>query len=307
MQARRESVACCGGVCYISKNFSAMKFLPAMVLLLLNSPPVYGQFEILPPGLNFTPLKAGMQEPRIGVFKFSSTSDLKVDIGNSVDLVGLELQSSALKLTAGIDFMAYAFAANAEGLRLQVEAVDGFFGGNISACGHRGESGLSARFRILHHSAHMADGHYIPWTKTWREGREPIPFTRDFGEIVIAKKSVQNFGSTRYYGGISYATLVRPAYLKRFSFLAGAEISFDRLLGDMAGKPLNLYFSYNISAGGTPEYAASHQVQAGLKIGKWFEKGVSLYLSYYSGIHPSGEFFDTRLSALGAGFTVDFF
>jgi hypothetical protein len=284
-----------------------MKFLPIMVLLLLNSPPAYGQFEIFPPGLNFTPLKAGVQESRIGVFKFSSTSDLKVDIGNSVDLVGLELPEGALKLTAGIDFMAYAFAANAEGLRLQVEAVDGFFGGNISLCGPRSESGLSARLRILHHSAHMADGHYISGTKTWREGREPIPFTRDFGELVLAKSSIRNFGCIRYYGGISYATLIRPAYLKRFSFLGGAEISFDRLLGDLAGKPLNLYISYNISALGTPQYAASHHLQAGLKLGKWFEKGISLYLSYYSGIHPSGEFFDTRLSALGAGFTVDFF
>src|ERR1041385_1925450 len=117
-----------------------MKFLTTFLLSMFlclsslarsedNTPP---EFIFLPSGLHFAPLKANIQEPRIGVFKFLDASEMKVDIGNTIDVFYLDVPSSKAKFTIGIDFMAYAFVTGAQGLRLQIDAIDGFFGGNIS-------------------------------------------------------------------------------------------------------------------------------------------------------------------------------
>lgn len=268
-----------------------------------SSEPSGTSFIFLPHGLHFAPLKANIQEPRIGVFKFFDAGQMKVDIGNSIDLFGL--QNADCKLTAGIDFMAYAFTTGAQGLRLQIDAVDGFFGGNLSFSHGAEPDQLQARLRILHHSAHLVDGHYNLQTKSWIDNREPIPSTRDFGELIAAHNISASFGTLRYYGGISYATLARPTDVQRFSYLTGAEFSYA--VGSFAEHPLNLYIAYNLSMTGTPEYAASHQVQVGCKFGTWREKGPTLYLAYYNGRHMFAEYFDERMTTIGAGFTVDFF
>ena len=44
------------------------------------------QFEFLPQDLNFEPLKANMQEAKIGVLYFTDDKNLKVDMGNNTDL-----------------------------------------------------------------------------------------------------------------------------------------------------------------------------------------------------------------------------
>src|SRR5216684_1590486 len=86
--------------------------------------------KFLPPGLHFAPLKADNQEPRIGVFKFLDAGEMKVDIGNSIDLLGLDFSQS--QITIGIDFFGNALVTGSEGLRLQLDALDGYFGGNVS-------------------------------------------------------------------------------------------------------------------------------------------------------------------------------
>src|SRR5260221_8719812 len=77
----------------------------------------FPNFVFLPPGRNFAPLRAGTEEPRIGVFKFLEAGEMKVDVGNAIDLVGLNFSHS--RFSAGIEFFAYAFVTGAEGARLQ--------------------------------------------------------------------------------------------------------------------------------------------------------------------------------------------
>ena len=91
------------------------------LLLIIGQSAVNAQFVFLPPGLHFAPLRANVKEPRIGVFKFLDAGEMRVDIGNSVDLFGYEIPSAAVKLTAGIDFTAYAYTTGAQGLRLQID------------------------------------------------------------------------------------------------------------------------------------------------------------------------------------------
>ena len=143
--------------------------------------------------------------------------------------------------------------------------------------------------------------------KSWIDNKEPIPFTQDFGELTLLHTITEVFGGLRYYGGIAYATLVRPTDVQRFSYFAGFEVTFDKIFGSVFQQPTNVYCSYHISLTGIPTYSSSHQFQCGIKFGKWLEKGTTIYLAYYTGRHIFAEYFDKRLSIMGVGFTVDFF
>ena len=154
----------------------------------------------------------------------------------------------------------------------------------------------------------MVDGHYLAGSNSWIGNRLPIPFTRDFGELTIAHTLDHLYGiSLRSYGGISYATLVRPTAVRRFAYLGGCDIVSDHLICPIAGKPANVFLAYHIDLTGTPAYTSTHEIQFGVKFGKWFERGVSFYGEYYTGRHIFSEYFDQRLRTFGAGFTVDFF
>ncbi len=260
---------------------------------------------INPPGLHISPFKAHLEEPRVGVFKFLDAAQMKVDVGNSIDVLAYEIPASALKFTVGIDFMAYAFTTGAQGLRLQIDAIDGFFGGNLSCSKIFGVESVEGRLRFLHHSAHFVDGHYDTSTHSWIDDKEPFPYTRDYGELVTAYCARPGNSSFRLYGGFSYATLVRPSDYERWGFLGGAEIAHS--VGTLAGERIHLYCAYNISLDGVPAYAATHQIQLGCKLGDFYGKGPSLYFAFYTGTHMFREYAGERLSTIGAGFTVDFF
>lgn len=262
-------------------------------------------FVFVPGGLHFAPLRANSEEPRIGVFKFLDAAQMKVDVGNSIDLFAYNLPESGMKFSAGIDFMAYAFTTGAQGLRLQIDAIDGLFGGNLTVSKSHETSTLFARLRIIHHSAHFADGHYDAASGGWIDNREPIAFTRDFGELVLAWLCDGEQQMLRTYGGLSYATLIRPTEIQRFSYLAGAE--YFQTLGRCLEQPFSLYAAYQISLSGVPAYSATHQVQLGAKFGDPYGKGPSIFFEYYTGKYMFGQYYNENLTTIGAGFAVDFF
>lgn len=286
----------------------AMRQLFILTLLLasfsFSQPSGGARFEFLPSGLHFAAIKANLQEPRIGVLKFLDAGEMKVDIGNSIDVAGVSFDGN--RITIGIEFMAYAYTTGAQGLRLQIDAIDGFFGGNMSFSKPNGRGSTIARLRLLHHSAHMVDGHYSKRTKSWIDGREPIPFTRDFGEVVIGQIQTAKEFRLRYYGGLSYATLVRPTDVKRLAYLAGLEASLQ-CKSALLKRDVNPFLAYQTTLSGIPSYIATHQVQAGMKFGTWEGKGPALYLLYHHGMHMFAEYYDVRLTTLGLGFTMDFF
>jgi hypothetical protein len=278
-----------------------------IVVCILWPMPCASQFAFLPEGSHFPPLKANIQEARIGVFKFTGIGEMKVDVGNSIDLVGYRGTGAPLTITAGIDFMAYAFTTGAQGLRLQIDALDGFFGGNVTASLGSDTDRVTARLRLLHHSAHLVDGHFSVPSQQWLDNRQPVAYTRDFGELVLARAAGTASIRFRYYAGFSYATLVRPAPVARVAYLAGIETWTPELAGPLWSQPVNLFTAYQMTMTGVPGYAATHQIQAGAKFGRWYGKGPTVYIAYYAGRHMFAEYYNERLSTLGVGFTVDFF
>lgn len=265
------------------------------------------KFALLPDGLCFMPLKANNQEARLGLLYYTSTTNLKVDIGNSVDLLEFEIIEEKIKIRAGIEFMAYAFSKSYAGQRLQISAVDGFFGGNVSFSKKLDSSKLLARFRIIHNSAHLVDGSYDTGNNLWIDNREPIAFTKDFGEITIAHQISFDAVILKYYGGLSYATLIRPDELKRYNYHLGFEIAAPNCIGKVFENDLNLFVAEHFFLDGTEKYFGNQQVMVGGKIGKWDEKGIVMYASYYSGREMFSSYYDRRISKFGIGFFIDFF
>ena len=266
------------------------------------------KFEFLPDGLNFLPLRANSQEAKIGVLYYPENANLKVDIGNTMDLLSFQFPGSQSKLNFGIEFMAYASVIGYEQLRLQIDAVDGFFGGNATYTQPFDDNLLSFRFRFIHNSAHLVDGNFWvhPYPRDWTKPEGPIPFTRDFAELVAANNiHLQNY-DLRYYGGAAFSLRIRPSTLKRFSALAGFEIHSDKIIGKLFDKPVNIFLAHNINYAGLPDYTFTNQSQFGIKFGNWESKGILFYFSFYSGNNMFSEYFDEKIDKVAFGFAVDF-
>lgn len=265
------------------------------------------EFTFIPSGLHILPLKANMQVARIGILYFPGNANLKVDVGNSIDLLGLSWKEEKAQLTFGIDFTAYALSTSFQGHRLQIDALDGFFGGNVSFSKTFDRNLLQLRFRVIHNSAHMVDGHYDLTKNEWMDNASPIPFTRDFGELTIAHVINSSDYVLRYYASTAYSTLIRPDFLKKWSFFAGFELSTDKIIGNVFSKPANLFLAYQLDFRGLPAYIGNNNMMAGIKFGNWNEKGIVLYANYFVGNNYFSEYYYRKVEKFGVGFFIDFF
>jgi len=281
----------------------------SLFLFCINPLGAQTKFEFLPQGLNFLPLRANMQEAKIGVLYYPDNANLKVDIGNTMDLLSFHFPASQSKLNFGIEFMAYASVIGYQQLRLQIDAVDGFFGGNATYSQQiSATENYALRFRFIHNSAHLVDGNYWvhPYPREWTKAGGPIPFTRDFAEVVAAHTVDLSGYSLRTYGGCGFSLRIRPATLKRFFALGGIEVHTDRWTGKLFEKPVYLFMAHNISYAGLPDYSFTNHSQFGVKFGDWESKGILFYLSLYSGNNMFSEYFDETITKIALGFSVDF-
>ncbi|MCB0747265.1 MAG: hypothetical protein KDC90_07355, partial [Ignavibacteriae bacterium] len=156
------------------KNF----ILLFIFIFLIKSNQIFSQgksleFEFLPSGIHILPLKANYDEARIGILYYPKNGNLKVDIGNNIDLFAFNFPLSKSKITLSIEFMAYALSTNYEQKRLQIDALDGFFGGNVVFSKNYNDGKLISRFRIIHNSAHLVDGHYDDQNDEWMNNSRP--------------------------------------------------------------------------------------------------------------------------------------
>ncbi len=263
------------------------------------------KFEFFPEGLNFFPLKANYEEPRLGIQYLIKTNDLKVDIGNSSDILAFYFPEINGKLTFGVDFFAYALATSYEGHRLQIDALDGFFGGNGSFTKKYENSEIKLRLRIIHNSAHLVDGHYDFKTDDWMNGDKPLPYTRDLGELTAAYIFPFRRSLIKIYASVSYSTLVRPK-MKKWLGNFGYEIAFPKAFGKFLDAPIAPFITTHFYLDGNPNYTFNSNTMLGIKIGKWRQKGVVFYFDYFNGYHYLSEYFLNRVEQFGIGFFVEF-
>ncbi len=265
------------------------------------------QTEFMPSKISFLPFRANFEEARIGVLYYAENANLKLDLGGTTEILGFSFPQKNLRITLGIEFMAYALSTSYSGRRLQIDAVDGFFGGHASFVKFAANGKYLARFRIIHNSAHLVDGHYDEELKRWMNNDKPIPFTRDFGELTLAREQAIGEYQIKYYGGIAYATLVRPSTLKKYSFSTGIEVHSNKIYSNIFNQELNIFFAYNFVLKGMPVYTGNNHFMVGAKFGEWYGKGLVLYLSYFSGKNVFSEYYKNSIKRFGIGFYVDIF
>jgi hypothetical protein len=300
----------------ILNNGTRMRFACTLALLFMliqarlsaqtEVPTVPPSFEFLPGTSLFPPLVANPQEVRVGVRKEIGSSRLKLDIGSALDWFEVRLNASGTdRLRMGSDLFTYALTTSAQGLRLQVDAVDGFFGGHFSYLHSADSWSLGLRLRMMHLSAHLIDGHFDNQTMMWKDGRLPIPFTRDSGELTAALSSSIGPLPFRLYSGFTLAVLVRPSDIRRFSTLHGFECTSGSLLGTALGKPFQMYAAFNLTLVGIPAYVGTSVSEFGIKLGQWNGSGLRFYVNYASGMEFFSEYYDVRRDMAGVGFAFD--
>jgi hypothetical protein len=281
----------------LSIFFSVQQFIPAQDT---------SRTFFFPSEFNFKPLLADHKEAKLGILYYTATTNLKVDVGYASDILQISFPSDNIKVAAGIEFLAYALSTSYEGKRLQIDAVDGLFGGYVSATKSYQTNKLSARLKIMHNSAHLVDGHYDTSSKKWLNDYEPVPFTKDYGELTLAHEINSNSNGLRYYGGLTYSTLVRPSELKRINYHAGFEFSSDNLFGKILGETENVYFAHHFYLNGTDNYSGNNHTVAGIKIGDWYGRGLVFYVSYFKGFDIFNSYYSFKREKFGAGFEIDF-
>jgi len=262
------------------------------------------KFELFPYGRNFAHLRANNIEPAVGILYDPASSNLKVDIGNSVDMLKYELGKDKY-ISIGIDFMGYAYTTSYAGNRLQIDALDGVLGGNISYSEFYGTKISQFRLRIIHNSAHLVDGNYDIQKQEWIS-QKPIPYTKDFVELAYAYSNLYKKVRYRIYSIVAWAWMVRPKTLKKISGVIGGEFYFNFEKFNLNKSPFNFFMAINYESEGIPEYIANLRFQLGFKIGKIFKKGFVLYYEYFHGSNPFNEYYKQIISRKGIGFVVDF-
>lgn len=244
--------------------------------------------------LLFRPFSANTFEPRVGLIWHSDGNRLRLDIGNSVDMVQYSFRDSRRLITIGSDFFTYTLLRGEKNFHFPVDAVDYLFGISINGTDTLHSGVLSSRLRISHISAHFVDGHFDGGTSMWKDGLSPRVYSREFLDLSVAYEPSELL---RIYAGVIYLWHVDPTYLPLFSAYSGAEYHRDVMA------VLNLYGAYQFSATGL---RPRHEFSAGVKIGTWNGRGTKLFFTHHAGNSIHGEYFDRSDNYSGLGFLIDF-
>ncbi len=294
---------------------SVHRSVPGVLLLLALAPQdavpqepgqPSGGWTFLPGTPLFPPLPASPEEPRVGLSKEIGSARMRLDIGATFDLLEYAPESdTASRYRVGADLFTYALTTSFQGLKLQVDAVDGYFGAHFVLERRRKESQTTVRLRILHLSSHFIDGHFRLENNTWVDGQLPRPYSRDAAEVTAAYTWGNPERSVMLYAGFSQAWFVRPADMRRFTTSQGVVAHTSGWIGPLWGQEVHLYLADHFALAGVGTLDGTNVLEAGLKVGAWQGRGVKIYISYHTGTEIYHQYFDVRRSDVGAGFTLD--
>jgi hypothetical protein len=258
--------------------------------------------------LLFRPLRANVFEPRVGAMYQSPDARLRLDIGNSLDIVAVRL-SERVECRLGADFFTYTRLRSEVNFRFPVETTDFFFGLNGSIyAGLTNELAVSGRLRVAHISAHLVDG--IPTFL------QTFVYSREFVDAVAALEWHTQRTTWRGYVGANVLFHTIPEAFGAVTPEFGVDVmdystTYNLLgiswIGLCAGYDLKLPTIATITNGVTSAAtSAVHAAQAGLRFGEPNATGVFVGAYWYEGKSLHGLFYDKRDSYVALGFQLDF-
>jgi Protein of unknown function (DUF1207) len=258
------------------------------------------RIALVPHGLLFRPLLANTYEPRVGLLSQLGKNQLRLDIGNSIDLLEYDVIKDSSSFSMGADFFTYTLLRSERNFHFPVDASDYFFGVNFNYKSSTAFGLMSSRLRISHISAHFVDGHYDNTKGEWKDSRYPIVYSREFIDVVFACEPAPLNDALRGYFGATYLFHVDPITMDPFTAYAGLEWH------SKVYKATSFYAGYQTTVMNISEVAFRQNVQLGAKFGEWNGRGLNLFASYFSGFSVHGEYFDVKENYFGLGFLIEF-
>lgn len=250
------------------------------------------KMELFPAELNIQPFTANFLEPKLGFILKINNNELRLDIGNTIDILQYQLDEST-SLSFGADMFTYTFLRGETDFHFPVDAVDYLFGFNGSWKKQIGDDSYGIRVRLSHISAHFVDGHFDGKNGVWLDNRPPRVYSREFLELI----PFYSWNSLRVYGGFTYIFHVDPINLGKDIYHLGFDYFSENILGDN----LHFFAGYDLRIVNIYDYHGNNTLNLGIKLGKVHGRGISIYYKYYSGKNIHGEYFDynEKHSALG--------
>jgi hypothetical protein len=251
--------------------------------------------EWFPDNQNIQPFTANILEPKAGFDFLIAKSQIHLNIGTSRDLFRYSDENSSFSI--GADLFTYSLLRSTGEFHFPVDAIDYLFGLNagykIKDCNIE----YGARLRLSHISAHFVDGNFDYGKNSWRNGRLPQVYSREFIELFPFVK----YEDLRLYSGFTYIFNVTPDYLGKEIYQAG----FDYYILDFFSKGISPFAAYDFKLNKIEKFRGNNSVVLGIKFGKHDSKGFSIRFSYFSGSSIHGEYFDLNDNFSSLGFNLE--
>ncbi len=272
------------------------KFL--IIVLFFVSVNIFGQFgKWFPDNLTFRPFEAYFLEPRMGFMFEQNKNDIRLNIGSSMDIYRREIDNKQW-FSFGADMFTYTLLRGEKDFHFPVDAVDYLFGFNSSYVNANKGKEYGARLRFSHISAHFVDGHYDGTTASWKNGRNPQVYSREFFELLAYYK----FLDIRFYGGATYIIHIDPLTIGKDIYHFG----FEYFSGPLFDFKLYPFIAYDLRIFKIDQYDTNNTIVLGVKIGEKNSKGFRIYYEYYKGKNIHGEYFDLNEEYSAFGFNLEF-
>ncbi|MCK9210606.1 MAG: DUF1207 domain-containing protein [Ignavibacteriaceae bacterium] len=272
-----------------------IKFISLNILLLGSILFSQQRATLFPAELNIKPFVANFLEPKVGFMFMLGKNSLRLDIGNSKDF--FHYADGEKTYSFGGDFFTYTKLRGEKDFHFPVDAVDYLFGlnGGIKIKNTNYECGM--RMRLSHISAHFVDGHFDKLSGSWRNGRTPRVYSREFVEVT----PFYSMNDFRLYFGYAYLFHVVPKEIGKNVFQIGGEKFFDL--------PFANYFfpfiTYDLRVTKLGKYSGTNSLSAGVKVGNKNTGGFSFMINYFSGNSVHGEYFDYKEKYISFGMNID--
>jgi hypothetical protein len=267
------------------------------LLIILYTTVSYSQWkhELFPSGLNIQPFTANFLEPKAGFLFSTNENKIRLDISTSRDIVNWRDDDETISI--GADLFTFTRLRSTDDFKFPVETIDYLFGLNAGYKKKFNDDEFGLRFRLSHISAHLVDGQYDSQNQQWRQKRNPFVFSKEFVELF----TYYRINTFRAYTGLTYIFHIIPQEIKK----GNIQLGFDYFATQIGTDYLTPFIAYDFKLSGNEKYIGNNIFSAGIKFGKWNQRGISLYYTYISGKSIHGEYFDLNENYSNIGFNFE--
>lgn len=246
----------------------------------------------------YKPIQASVFESKIGVSSNINDENVKLDIGASVDLIGLRAKNYSASF--GAEFFTFSNLRSEDNFKFPVDAIDYYFG---VAFNYKTDlnpiSSISSRLRIAHISSHFEDGHKYARTDTIFT---PVVYSREFIELSgIYDYRIRPFLVLRTMLGANILMHSIPDDFGKVSFMIGNELRYS------INNYFGLYLSNELrSAKVKGNSNFNESFEAGVNFGGFDKRGINIFYAIYNGQDYKGQYYDKSLNVRSIGMHVMF-